>query len=348
MCHAERGVLAGPAARAEGGDPGDRGGDRRACPRDLPAGRAVARHAAGQRHRHGAGGAAARSSTGTARPPRAEGAALSDRSKFPFGVPGLCPIIPERSRAGRARRARCEWVFQAVDGTRDQPPGKSAENWSRKDGIRAGAVTGPWRSSPRAEAPRAAAGGGQRSCGAGRHLRPRRRSRYTPTAPRPGRSRAAFPGWWAGSPSGAWRPSCSWPPPSCCGPRRRRRRRKRSTRRGSRRSRRPWPRLPESRAGGRGAGPAAGRTRDHAGTAGRDRRALETAGYPGVQVEALPFRIATTRIGYYREADRPAAEALAREIAPALAEAGDGIGVRDYSQLLADPEPGRLDLWIEG
>lgn len=37
-----------------------------------------------------------------------------------------------------------------VDGTRRQPRGGAAENWSRRDGIRAGSVSGPWRSAARA------------------------------------------------------------------------------------------------------------------------------------------------------------------------------------------------------
>ena len=44
-----RAGLARGAPRAEGGDPGDRRADRGACARDLPAGGAEPRHAAGQR-----------------------------------------------------------------------------------------------------------------------------------------------------------------------------------------------------------------------------------------------------------------------------------------------------------
>lgn len=75
--------------------------------------------------------------------------------------------------------------------------------------------------------------------------------------------------------------------------------------------------------------------------------ALRAAGLPQVVVEPLPFRIATSRIGYYRDADLPAAEALARVISPAIGGSGT-IGVRDYGELLSDPQPGRLDLWIGG
>ena len=75
--------------------------------------------------------------------------------------------------------------------------------------------------------------------------------------------------------------------------------------------------------------------------------ALRAAGLPEVVVEPLPFRIATSRIGYYRDTDLPAAEALARVISPAIG-GGATIGVRDYGELLSDPQPGRLDLWIGG
>ena len=46
------------------------------------------------------------------------------------------------------RRAARETGVYQVDGTRDRPPGKTAQNWGRRDGIRAGAVSGPWRSAP--------------------------------------------------------------------------------------------------------------------------------------------------------------------------------------------------------
>ena len=77
--------------------------------------------------------------------------------------------------------------------------------------------------------------------------------------------------------------------------------------------------------------------------------ALEGAGVPDVRIEALPFRIATSRVGYYRAEDLAAAEALGRLVAPVIAGGdSDEIGVRDYGQLLSDPEPGRLDLWVGG
>ena len=74
--------------------------------------------------------------------------------------------------------------------------------------------------------------------------------------------------------------------------------------------------------------------------------ALKGAGLGSVQVEPLPFKVATSRVGYYRPADVAAAEALARLITPVVGE-GE-VGVRDYSQLLDDADPGRLDLWVGG
>ena len=75
--------------------------------------------------------------------------------------------------------------------------------------------------------------------------------------------------------------------------------------------------------------------------------ALAGAGLADVPVEALPFKVATSRVGYYRPDDRAAAEALAAFIAPVLGLAAP-LAVRDYGQLLEDAEAGRLDLWIGG
>ena len=73
--------------------------------------------------------------------------------------------------------------------------------------------------------------------------------------------------------------------------------------------------------------------------------ALASAGLSNVQAEPLPFAVASSRVGYYRPEDKPAAEALAAYIGPVLGQAGP-IAVRDYGQLLDNAEPGRLDLWI--
>jgi hypothetical protein len=74
--------------------------------------------------------------------------------------------------------------------------------------------------------------------------------------------------------------------------------------------------------------------------------ALAAAGLGDVRVELQPFAIATSRVGYYRAEDLAAAEALGRLAAEATG--GGAIEPRDYSQLLPDAEPGRLDLWIGG
>jgi hypothetical protein len=73
---------------------------------------------------------------------------------------------------------------------------------------------------------------------------------------------------------------------------------------------------------------------------------LEAAGYGPVEVRRTGFRIAASRIGYYRPGDLAAAEKLARQIAPMLGSDQSGIVVRDYGRLLPDAAPGRLDLWI--
>lgn len=75
--------------------------------------------------------------------------------------------------------------------------------------------------------------------------------------------------------------------------------------------------------------------------------ALAAAGLSDVQTEALPFAVATSRVGYYRAEDRAAAEALAAFIAPVLGYR-EPLAVRDYGALLDSAEPGRLDLWIGG
>ena len=56
--------------------------------------------------------------------------------------------------------------------------------------------------------------------------------------------------------------------------------------------------------------------------------ALEAGGIADVQVETLPFAVETSRVGYYLEADRPAAEALARLVAPLVTPGGALAGPR--------------------
>ena len=71
--------------------------------------------------------------------------------------------------------------------------------------------------------------------------------------------------------------------------------------------------------------------------------ALSAAGYGTVVVHEMPFTISRSRVGYFQEADRAFAEALIT----ALHGSQDLIELRDYSKLVALPEPGRLDLWIK-
>ena len=74
----------------------------------------------------------------------------------------------------------------------------------------------------------------------------------------------------------------------------------------------------------------------------RIRTALANAGYGTVVMHEMPFSVSRTRVGYFREADRPSAEALIAALRGVL----DGIELRDYRTLIETPEPGRLDLWI--
>ena len=73
--------------------------------------------------------------------------------------------------------------------------------------------------------------------------------------------------------------------------------------------------------------------------------ALETAGYPDVRIETLPFSIAQSRVGFYHPEDEASAQALAELVAP-LAATDRDVVVRDYGDLLPDAALGRLDLWI--
>ncbi len=238
-----------------------------------------------------------------------------------------------------------------MDGTRDRPPGKTAENWSRRDGIRAGAVTGPWRSAPREDKRTPASG---KEAGVG----------VSPAAPEP--EAATHPGAKA---AGGWKPGVrEW---SALGvvvavaivgaalmf-------RVSQTEEAPVQEAAPEAGVPEAAVAedGPGGAPAVVAPSDPA-LAGvtsvrlrigpdlaPERKAailaaLAEAGVTGVLIEPLPFEIATSRVGYYRAADLVAAEALGRVVAPVIAPGGT-VGVRDYGQLLADAEPGRLDLWI--
>jgi hypothetical protein len=73
--------------------------------------------------------------------------------------------------------------------------------------------------------------------------------------------------------------------------------------------------------------------------------ALRSAGYDSVEVNVMPFPILRSRVGYFHETDRPAAEALVAALAQVT---GDAVELRDYGPLEIMAAPGRLDLWIGG
>ena len=222
--------------------------------------------------------------------------------------------------AGAASRA----IWWTAIGER--PAGKTAENWSRRDGIRAGAVSGPWRSAPRAEGAAADSPGRSRfrradgRCGAvGGGCR---------SAVWIGFGIVVAAGVRAGGADAARRSA----------PRRRQRLRERAS-----------DPAPAASADPALASVGNVRLRVPEALAARRRAAIVAAvqggGIADVQVETLPFAVETSRVGYYLEADRPAAEALARLVAP-LVTPGAALPVRDYGKLLDDPQPGRLDLWV--
>jgi hypothetical protein len=210
-----------------------------------------------------------------------------------------------------------------VDGDRETPRRSTAENWSRRDGIRAGSVSGPWRSAPRAEgtepaAPEAPASVVSRP---GRLAGPRR-------------ARVVWIGLGclviAGCVAAALllRPDLPGPAEAPASE--------------AEAAAEPAPADP--------ALAAIGSVRVRAPALAPERRdaivaALTDGGIAAVEVEALPFPVETSRVGFYRAPDRAAAEALARLAAP-LVTPGASLPVRDYGKLVDDPEPGRLDLWI--
>jgi hypothetical protein len=72
--------------------------------------------------------------------------------------------------------------------------------------------------------------------------------------------------------------------------------------------------------------------------------ALAKAGYQNVVVHEMPFSISRSRVGYFQEADRTAAEALIAALRGTL----DGVELRDYRKLIPTSETSRLDLWVKG
>lgn len=272
----------------------------------------------------------------------------------------------------------CAWMVP-LDGTQDRP-GKTAQNWSRRDNIRAGAVSGPWRSAPRAggEAPAApAVTPGPAPTRQAEAVAPTRVVAQTRAAGVGGQEAVTDRPAAGGQRVGQTRRVALWigagvlvafaivgaavllrpgGDPEAVAPA------------GSEDAVEPAAVAPDkapeaeaAQASGTGTGAAladpalagVSSVRLRVGpevTAGQQEAivgALKGAGVDEVVVESLPFKIATSRVGYYRAADEPAAEALARVASPLIGD-GAAIGVRDYGKLLTDPQPGRLDLWIGG
>lgn len=264
-----------------------------------------------------------------------------------------------------------------MDGTRKTPPGSEARNLSRRDGIRAGSVSGPWRSMPKAAgeasgAPETrdspAATSGSPLDWTGRktpqpveretelaEIRPVEHPERTPDhAPRadpahrdavPLRGTRGLAGWIVfgvgvavALVAAAFYLGPGAPLPAVA------------------------PEQTQSPAAATDPAPLAGNEAPApvAAPAGivrlrvgpdadpsvvaRLSEALEAEGLGSVRVETLPFSITQSRVGYYRTEDQRAAEALAALVEPLIGK-GD-VAIRDYGDLLDDTEPGRLDLWL--
>jgi hypothetical protein len=265
-----------------------------------------------------------------------------------------------------------------VSGKRDEPPGGVARNWSRRDGIRAGSVSGPWRSGD-------AAAGPPRTAEIPQSASARRRvpAEAVPVHPVPldsppsvqrhGARRSMMPAILGAVVAAAaivvlalfLRPSLVQAPPAAeesLAP---------EAMAEAPAGRAALTEAPEAAetAAETAAAPtvpasdtAAAAVQDISSATLRLRigpgleperearivQALEAAGHAEVEVERTGFQIAISRVGYYRPEDRAAAEALARDIGPALGEdVPGGVAVRDYGNLLPDAQPGRLDLWVQ-
>lgn len=285
--------------------------------------------------------------------------------------------MPYHVRSGRSGRLGAALVGDlADDGSHDRPTGQRAENWGRRDKIRAGAVSGPWRSAPREDAPlemdaprapRPTPPGGPPLAWTGRQaeapespVEPESTAHTAPRQPRGRSRRSVLLGVLAGAGIAAaivavaiyLRPQAVGTPLN----------------------EPPAPTTPAEESGGAITAPAGEYSPDPSeavasaipaeGPAGpalrlrvgpdvdpaREAEILAElssgAGPGGVLVERLPFRIAASRVGYYHEADYAAAVALADRLSPLIDDPAGALAVRDYGELLPDAEPGRLDLWV--
>lgn len=261
-----------------------------------------------------------------------------------------------------------------MDGTRKTPPGREARNLSRRDGIRAGSVSGPWRSMPKAE--------------------DAARESFEPEKPPATSSRPPLEWTGRGPATGQPEPQTEAAPvdrpdPEARAPLPGADHRDAVPLRGTRGLAgwiafglgvaaaliaaaiylRPDPVVPAAE-------PAADpvpATLDEAGEAdpvapdaatqpgiirlrvgpdanpveiARITEALETEGLGPIRVETLPFAITQSRVGYYRPEDEAAARTLAELAGPLIGTDSGEIGLRDYGDLLEDTDPGRLDLWL--
>ena len=210
--------------------------------------------------------------------------------------------------------------IELVDGDRDKPAGKSAENWSRRDGIRAGAVSGPWRSTPRASRPSIEPASEPAPAEPPTPVRP------VVHPPRPARLPVAV--WVALGcllavccvlaalalrPDAPDEATAAEPAATATAA-----------------TQITAPLVP--------IGPVRLRISQDMPSPRRDAllAALAAAGVADVQVDALPFAIESARVGYYLAPDREAAEALAHLAAP-LVTPGRTLAVRDYAKLIDDP-----------
>lgn len=223
-------------------------------------------------------------------------------------------------------------------------PFGTAQNWSRKDGIRAGSVTGPWRSVGRTEASMSAPSPHRpesvqpqlvpaeieppaatiRAISAPlvpqRHAIPRKRRNWTLSAAVSGLTLAAAATFLlprqAGVPESA-------PPVAAA-------------------------LAPAAQAEAAVTAPVTTRLSLRIGSEAAEDRvgallgALHEAGFGEIAVTRVPFQIGATRIGYFHEGDLAAAEAVRSALA------SEKIELRNFGAILPAPPPGSLDLWIEG
>lgn len=73
------------------------------------------------------------------------------------------------------------------------------------------------------------------------------------------------------------------------------------------------------------------------------RSAVDAGGYASVELRSMPYPVDRPRIQFYDPADRPAAEALARALAPLT---GELVETRDLAPIARPDEAGSVDVWL--